>query len=76
MTGLLQLLDRLTLDRVITGYTVEPDPQYLSAPQPVLSYSVYDFECQGRSNLFRFSSDMGALDASLTFHHTIGSTLE
>lgn len=74
MRHALQHLDRLTRERAITGYTLEPEPAYLRAGQPTVSYAMYAFDRVARSNLHGFLADMTRLGAVLTLHHTIGST--
>ncbi|HEV2954015.1 MAG TPA: hypothetical protein VG015_07980 [Candidatus Dormibacteraeota bacterium] len=75
MNDLIELFDRLILERNITGYTVEPEPHHLGAGRPLLSYSMYTDGQASRDNLQRFVDDMDRLGADLSFHQTLGSTL-
>lgn len=58
-------LDRLLLQRRITGYTVEADVSYITARIPTLTYRVYD-DRPGLHHLNRFLSDMRPLQAEVS----------
>ena len=66
-------LDALASCGAITGYTVEPDPAYLSLGQHILTYSVYGDDRAGRRNIARLVRDLAGLGARMDSHLRIGT---
>ncbi len=71
--SVLDRLDRLAAAGSITGYTVEPAPEYLSQGIPSCTYSVYRDDHLGRRNLARLVSDLIRLGAEIQSHHRTGT---
>ena len=66
-------LDALAERGAITGYTIEPAPDYLGGSKQVLTYSVYGDQRTGRRNLGRLVRDLGRLGASMVVHSRLGT---
>jgi hypothetical protein len=66
-------LERLVIAGRITGYTVEPDPTYLWAGAPVITYSMYEHGEASRRNLALAADELTAMGATVDLVRRLGT---